>query len=81
MEDIKNRIEIEVKDTVGYNEAANKDSFMVGVSTALSKAEIYYERQIKELIRSSKSYKSMYENIHSDIKSLTSIISKYSDEN
>ena len=76
---LRQRIELEAKSTIGYSEAENKESFMVGVSVAFSKSEEYYEREIENLKRQVGGYKSSYETATSDLKTLASIVNRYSD--
>jgi archaellum component FlaC len=79
--DLREKIESEVKNTIGYSEAENKESFMVGVSVALSKTEDHYKKEIERLTKLFQDYKLNYESVSSDFKTLTSIIHKYSDSN
>jgi hypothetical protein len=73
------RIELEAKGTIGYSEAENKESFMVGVSVAFSKAEEHYKREIENLKGQAQRYKSFYENATNDLKTLASIVNRYSE--
>lgn len=72
------RIQLEAKDTVGYKEAENKDSFMIGVSVGSSKSEKYYEGQIKQLSATCENYKRIVDEIQKDITTLACLIRKYS---
>ncbi|HRT03824.1 MAG TPA: hypothetical protein P5513_07785 [Candidatus Diapherotrites archaeon] len=47
--ELRKQIELATKDTIGYSEAINKESFMVGVSVALFKAEENYEKELTQL--------------------------------
>jgi hypothetical protein len=76
---LRQRIELEAKGTIGYSEAENKESFLVGVSVAFSKTEEHYEREIENLKKQIVGYKSMYENVNNDLKTLASIVNRYSD--
>ena len=76
---IRERIELEAKGTIGYSEAENKESFLVGVSVAFSKTEEHYEREIENLKKQIVGYKSMYENANNDLKTLASIVNRYSE--
>jgi hypothetical protein len=76
---LRERIELEAKSTIGYSEAENKESFLVGVSVAFSKAEEHYEREIENLKRQVQGYKSSYENATNDLKTLASIVNRYSE--
>ena len=77
--DYRKQVELEVKDTVGYNEAENKKSFMTGVSVAISKLEVKYEEQINNLVLQLRYANQNSEMYKKDLKSLTSIIQKYSE--
>lgn len=76
---MKKIIELEAKRTVGYLEASSKESFMVGVSVACLKAEAHYEREIENLKKQVEGYKSSYENATNDLKTLASIVNRYSE--
>ncbi len=76
---LRERIELEAKSTIGYSEAENKESFLVGVSVAFSKTEEHYEREIENLKKQIVGYKSMYENVNNDLKTLASIVNRYSE--
>jgi hypothetical protein len=76
---LRQRIELEAKGTIGYSEAENKESFLVGVSVAFSKTEEHYEREIENLKKQIVGYKSMYENVNNDLKTLASIVNRYSE--
>jgi archaellum component FlaC len=77
--ELRQRIELEAKDTVGYSEAENKESFMVGLSVAFSKTEEHYEKEMENLKRQVQGYKSSYENATNDLKTLASIVNRYSE--
>lgn len=76
---LRERIELEAKLTIGYLEAENKESFLVGVSVAFYKTEEHYEREIENIKKQIVGYKSMYENANNDLKTLSSIINRYSE--
>lgn len=78
--EIHTQITNSAKDSVGYNEAVNKDSFMIGASVAASRAETIYEAKIKELETSLTLYKGMSENAHADFITLSKILRKYDEE-
>lgn len=73
-------VENRAKNTIGYNEAANKQSFMVGVSVATS----FCLEELKSKIESSDMlklhYKKYSEALEADLKALASIINRYSDK-
>lgn len=73
-------LENQCKDTVGYAEAENKKSFMTGVSVALSKAGVFYEAKLKQQTRLVEIWKKEYENSIEDLRTLSKLIKKYSDE-
>jgi len=75
--EITKQIRESVKDTVGYAEASNKESFMIGSSVAFKKSEVFYEGAIKSLTAQLNQYKSAYETVLADINLITSTIHKY----
>jgi len=75
--ELRKLIELESKETIGYLEAENKESFMVGVSVAFSKAKEHYDKEIETLKRQVEGYRSSYENTKNDLKTLASIINHY----
>lgn len=77
--DYRKQVELEAKDTVGYNEAENKKSFMTGVSVAISKLEVKYEERIKKLELQLKYAKEDGETYCKDLKTLASILGRYSE--
>jgi hypothetical protein len=78
MSELRTKIEELAKSTIGYSEAQNKESFMVGVSVAFHKTNEHYSNEVEQLKRQIDMYKSMYENLNEDMKTLTGIISRYS---
>ena len=70
-------IERVVKDTVGYSEAENKKSFMIGVSVAISKYEEVLGEQIETLSRNVEFYKKAYESVTKDITTIVKIFNQY----
>jgi hypothetical protein len=79
LKDLREHIELEAKSTIGYSEAENKQSFMVGVSVTFSKTSEHYEREIKKLNNQIENYKFYNGQLTSDLKTLASIINRYSD--
>ena len=71
----RKQVELEVKDTIGYNEAENKKSFMTGVSVAISKIEVKYEN-LQLQLKCAKQNGEMYEK---DLKTFASIVDRYSE--
>ena len=79
--DYRKVIESKAKDTIGYNEAENKKSFMTGVSVAISKMEDEYNEKIKNLELQLKYAKENGETYKKDLKTLASIVDRYSENN
>jgi hypothetical protein len=77
--ELKKRIELATKDTVGYSEASNKEIFMVGVSVALSKAEEHYERELTQLRNQVENLNSACNTYMTDLKNLATIVNRYSE--
>jgi hypothetical protein len=77
--DYRELVELEAQNTIGYAEAVNKESFMTGVSVAISKLEIKYKRQIEELEQQLKYTKINSETYEKDLKTLASIVNRYSE--
>ncbi len=77
--ELRQIIELEAKDTIGYYEAENKESFMVGVSVAFGKIKIRHDNEMAALKTQLGGYKSLYEDAIADLKTLASIINRYSD--
>ena len=70
-------IQFNSKQTVGYSEANDKQSFNVGVDVSFSIASKHYEKIIEELKRKVEHYRSSYEQVNKDITTLSSIINRY----
>lgn len=79
--ELSKKIELAAKNTIGYSEANNKESFMVGVSVAVSKAEEHYEKELTGLRNQVQNYRNEYDRCEKDLKTLASIINRYSDNN
>lgn len=77
--EISKEIKNSVKDTIGYGEASNKESFMVGANIAFYRSEEYFKSVIKSLEDQVTNYKSAYELVSNDMKTLTSILNRYSE--
>lgn len=77
--ELRKQIELATKDTIGYSEAINKESFMVGVSVALFKAEENYEKELTQLRNQIENYKSACNTYITDLKTLATIVNRYSD--
>jgi hypothetical protein len=70
-------IERQIKNTVGYNEATNKDSFMVGAAIAFVKATTMYKGQIELLQRQLMQQTSEFKTVDNDMRTLVNILNKY----
>lgn len=79
MESLREIIERSAKQTVGYSEAENKESFMVGVSVAISLTQELYLREIKDLETQLEGFRSANETYLKDLNTLSSIITRYGD--
>jgi hypothetical protein len=79
MNNLKEIVELESRRTVGYTEAKNKESFMLGVNVAFSITKAHYETEIKNLKNKIEKHRSNYKDATGDLKTLASIISRYLD--
>lgn len=77
MDELREKIRVDIQRTAGYSEAENKKSFMVGADVAFSLASEHYSKEIKSLKELSETYKTMYESVSKDMNTLTGIIGKY----
>lgn len=73
----KQKIERDIKNTVGYNEADNKKDFMVGASVAISKLEAHYESLISSLNIKITLLTKTEQELYDDLTTLTTILNKY----
>lgn len=78
--DYRKLIESKSKDTAGYNEAESKKSFMTGVSVAISKMEDEFNEKIKNFKLQLKYANENGETYKKDLKTLASIIDRYSSD-
>ncbi len=78
--EITKEIKDSVKDTIGYIESENKESFIIGTQVAFKKSEKFYEDIIKDLEQSVKNYKSALLKVDSDMRTIVNIFNKYSVE-
>lgn len=76
---ITHRLLEDARKTVGYHESDNKNEFMKGADVAISKAQTLYEEKIKALEQDRDRWEKACETIKTDMYTLTSIITKYSD--
>ncbi len=75
--ELNKHIQDSVKDTVGYAECANKQSFLVGSSVAFNKAKDFYEPHIKMLNAVNDTLRRERDELANDMQTLVSIITKY----
>lgn len=73
----KDLLERMVMSTVGYSEAENKESFMIGASVGIRKTEDVLGKQIETLSRNVEFYKTAYENVSKDITTIVNIFKQY----
>lgn len=74
----REELERSAKDRVGYAEAENKESYMVGINVGISMTEHHYEAKIKNLEKELLQYKEATKEYREDLQTLASIINKYS---
>lgn len=77
MTKIEDHIKNSIKDTIGYSEASNKESFIIGAQVAFRKAEEYFFNSLKVLNDQRDMYKKAYENTKKDMDTIVSIFKKY----
>lgn len=75
--DLTDLLEIEVKNTVGYSEASNKKLFMVGANVGILKSTEHYNKIINGLNTTISHLTKKYDEVSSDMNTLTDIIEKY----
>jgi len=78
--DYREQITLHSKSTMGYKEAENKDSFMTGVCVAISLSKELYDSEMERLQKLVDMYKNYYDEVKGDLTTLSSIISKHSQE-
>lgn len=76
--ELRSLVENRAKNTIGYKEAANKESFMVGVSVATSFCLEELKSKIESSDRLAVQYQKYSETLEEDLKALASIINRYS---
>lgn len=74
-----NKFKSDAKNTIGYNESDNKESFLVGFDVAITHLSAYYAQQILMLENSLDMYREMHQDVSNDIKTIITIIKKYDD--
>jgi hypothetical protein len=77
--ELKKQIQEECKQTIGYSEAENKESFMVGVGVAILKTQEHYHKHILNLEKERDFYMNSADTYKKDLTILSSIINRYSD--
>lgn len=70
-------IENQSKDTLGYVEAKDKESFMTGLGVAISIYENLHQEETKRLTHVAEFYKKAYENTVEDFKTIRRIFANY----
>lgn len=75
--EVPEHIKNAVKDSVGYSEAANKESFMIGASVAFSRSEDFYKSTIEFLTSQLEGWKKSCESVDEDMKTIVKILNKY----
>ncbi len=75
--EIPKEIKDSVKDTVGYSESNDKESFIIGATVSFSKSENYYTPIIESLQKQVEHFKNQYELVTNDFKTVVKIFNKY----
>lgn len=75
--EVPNHIKEDVKNSVGYSEAVNKESFMIGASVAFSRSEDFYKSTIESLTTQLNGWKHSCESVDADMKTIVTILNKY----
>lgn len=73
----RSQIDEAAKRTIGYSEAKDRESFMTGVSVAISIMEAEYESVVEQLRIQRDMHKSESENYKTDLHTLATIINNY----
>lgn len=68
----------ELKNTIGYAECKNKESFLTGAAVAFSRVEAFYANKIMWLESQVKQYKNEASESIQDLETLAEIINRYS---
>lgn len=76
---MESNIEKIIKDTVGYNEAANKKSFMIGAQVAYDLVRREKDKKIEELNRNAIFYEKEYYALLDKVKSIALFFKEYSE--
>ena len=76
--ELKDILLIGAKNTVGYAESKNKESFLVGVDVGFTLAKKEYESQIVALESRNKYLSNMHDKVANEIQTISDIITKYS---
>jgi len=75
--EIPQHIKDSVKTTVGYSEAADKESFMIGASVGLGRAERFYAPIIETLKEQLNSRTADFERVDTDMRTIANLIQQY----
>jgi len=75
------RIKKEACNTIGYSEAADKESFRIGASVGFGKAEDMYQEKISRLEKQLINWEAAYHRVYKDIQTVSKIINEYSPDN
>lgn len=75
--ELKEKLRIEIKKTVGYSETKDKDVFMIGADVALEKSINHFQDEISHLKRLNESYDKAYQEVSKDMSTLARIIKRY----
>lgn len=76
---INKEIEAATRRSVGFSEAADKESFLSGVNVAIFNADVLYGQEIDRLTKLVEIYEQSNEKATNDLKTLANIINRYSD--
>lgn len=68
-----------IKDTLGYVESENKEDFYNGANVGIAKAEDFFKKENQKLKTTLEHYKSYSEELYNELKTVSSIIKRYSD--
>jgi hypothetical protein len=74
------QFENDIKNTVGYREAENQKSFIVGSQVTFSLLSKTKDEEIKSLKKQVTYWENAYKAINKDFKTLIYILNKYQDE-
>lgn len=75
-QDLKYEVELQCKRTVGYHEAVNKETYLIGVHTATQRTAVILFDKIDALNAEIKRLTT----VESDLKTVVGIVNKYSSD-